>query len=120
MGCTRLWREARRLISRNPTKSPLLKLFCPCLNSHKGCSGLPLWNTSLTAGQSVNVGPLPEQKDDLPLWKPYMLSCRTKEDMLVCLKYCLSKLRISQRGSFHNLEGGRHTQEPLRTRYLEP
>lgn len=26
---------------------------------------------------------------NLPLWNPYMLSCRTKEEMLVCLKYCL-------------------------------
>jgi uncharacterized membrane protein (UPF0127 family) len=26
---------------------------------------------------------------DIPLWKPYMFSCLTKEEMLVCLKYDL-------------------------------
>jgi hypothetical protein len=25
----------------------------------------------------------------IPLWKPYMFNCRTKEEMLVCLKYDL-------------------------------
>lgn len=30
-----------------------------------------------------------------PLWKPYMLSCRTKEDIFVCLKYCLPTGEIS-------------------------
>lgn len=42
-------REARRLISRSPTKSPRLKLPFPCLNSQSGESGEPVWNTSLTA-----------------------------------------------------------------------
>lgn len=42
-------REARRLISRRPTKSPRLKLPFPCLNSHNGVSGDPVWKTSLTA-----------------------------------------------------------------------
>lgn len=32
-------REARRLISRRPTRSPRLKLLSPCLNSHSGVSG---------------------------------------------------------------------------------
>jgi hypothetical protein len=26
-----------------------------------------------------------------PLWKPYMFSCRTKDEMLVCLKYDLQQ-----------------------------
>lgn len=26
---------------------------------------------------------------DGPLWKPYMFNCRTNEEILVCLKYCL-------------------------------
>lgn len=43
--------EARRLISRNPTRSPLLKLPLPCLNSQSGESGEPVWKTSLTAAQ---------------------------------------------------------------------
>ena len=34
--------EALRLISRNPAKSPLLKLPLPCLNSHKAESGCPV------------------------------------------------------------------------------
>lgn len=29
----------------------------------------------------------------LPLWKPYMFSCLTKDDMLVCLKYCLDLIQ---------------------------
>jgi hypothetical protein len=41
--------DARRLISRSPTRSPLLKLPLPCLNSQRGESGDPLWKTSLTA-----------------------------------------------------------------------
>jgi hypothetical protein len=28
---------------------------------------------------------------DMPLWKPYMFSCRTKDEMLVCLKYDLQQ-----------------------------
>jgi hypothetical protein len=48
--CTSACREARRLISRNPTRSPRLKLPLPCLNSHNVASGVPCWNTSLTAG----------------------------------------------------------------------
>jgi len=60
--------DARRLISRRPTRSPRLKFPLPCLNSHSGVSGDPVWNTSLT------------------LWKPYMFNWRTKEEMLVCLK----------------------------------
>jgi hypothetical protein len=27
--------------------------------------------------------------NDIPLWKPYMFNCRTKEEILVCLKYDL-------------------------------
>lgn len=42
-------REALRLISRRPTRSPRLKFPAPCLNSHKGESGDPVWKTSLTA-----------------------------------------------------------------------
>lgn len=41
--------DARRLISLKPTRSPLLKLPFPCLNSHNGESGAPVWKTSLTA-----------------------------------------------------------------------
>ena len=41
--------EARRLISRKPTRSPRLKFPLPCLNSHSGESGDPVWKTSLTA-----------------------------------------------------------------------
>lgn len=83
--------DALRLISRSPTKSPLLKLPLPCLNSHKGESGEPLWKTSLTmpgVSAAYFVHPV-----DLwlcpPLWNPYMFNCRTKDDMLVCLKYDL-------------------------------
>jgi hypothetical protein len=47
--CMRACRDARRLISRRPTRSPRLKLPAPCLNSHKGESGEPVWKTSLTA-----------------------------------------------------------------------
>lgn len=43
------WRDALRLISRKPTRSPRLKLPAPCLNSHRGESGEPVWKTSLTA-----------------------------------------------------------------------
>ncbi len=39
--CTRAWRDALRLISRNPTRSPRLKLPFPCLNSHSVESGVP-------------------------------------------------------------------------------
>ncbi len=39
--CTRAWREARRLISLNPTRSPRLKFPFPCLNSHRVESGVP-------------------------------------------------------------------------------
>ena len=46
-------RDARRLISRRPTRSPRLKLPLPCLNSHNGESGEPVWKTSLTAAQSA-------------------------------------------------------------------
>lgn len=67
--CMRACREARRLISRRPTRSPRLKLPLPCLNSQRGESGEPVWKTSLT------------------LWNPYIFNCRTKDEMLVCLKY---------------------------------
>jgi hypothetical protein len=40
--------EALRLISLRPTKSPRLKFPLPCLNSHSGVSGDPVWKTSLT------------------------------------------------------------------------
>lgn len=43
-----VWREALRLISRKPARSPRLKLPLPCLNSHNGVSGEPVWKTSLT------------------------------------------------------------------------
>ncbi len=45
---TRACLDARRLISRRPTRSPRLKLPLPCLNSHSGDSGEPVWKTSLT------------------------------------------------------------------------
>lgn len=83
--------EARRLISRSPTKSPRLKLPLPCLNSHKGESGDPVWNTSLTA-PSVNAAQrrmMAMAIHSIPLWKPYMFNWRTNEEMLVCLKYDL-------------------------------
>jgi len=41
-------RDARRLISRKPTRSPRLKLPFPCLNSHNVESGEPVWKTSFT------------------------------------------------------------------------
>lgn len=44
----RACRDALRLISRRPTRSPLLKFPLPCLNSHKVESGDPVWKTSLT------------------------------------------------------------------------
>lgn len=46
--CTKACRDARLLISRRPTRSPRLKLPFPCLNSHNGDSGEPVWKTSLT------------------------------------------------------------------------
>lgn len=46
--CMSACRDARRLISRSPTRSPRLKLPAPCLNSHRGESGDPVWKTSLT------------------------------------------------------------------------
>lgn len=49
----RACRDARRLISRRPTRSPRLKLPAPCLNSHKGESGDPVWNTSLTVSGQI-------------------------------------------------------------------
>lgn len=51
----RVCREARRLISRRPAKSPLLKLPWPCLNSHNGESEEPLWKTSLTVCESASI-----------------------------------------------------------------
>lgn len=39
--CTRAWRDALRLISRKPTRSPRLKFPFPCLNSHMAVSGPP-------------------------------------------------------------------------------
>lgn len=77
--------DARRLISLNPTRSPLLKLPLPCLNSQSGESGEPVWNTSLT------------------LWKPYMFNCRTKEEILVCLKYDDKTLENSLEGDMTKL-----------------
>jgi hypothetical protein len=41
--------EARRLISRRPARSPLLKFPFPCLNSQSAESGDPVWKTSLTS-----------------------------------------------------------------------
>jgi hypothetical protein len=78
-------REARRLISRRPTKSPRLKLPLPCLNSHNGVSGDPVWKTSLT------------------LWKPYMFNWRTNDEMLVCLKYEDKTLENSLEGDMTKL-----------------
>lgn len=40
--CMRVCLDARRLISLNPFKSPLLKLLLPCLNSQSGESGDPV------------------------------------------------------------------------------
>ena len=40
--------DARRLISRRPARSPLLKFPLPCLNSQRVDSGDPVWKTSLT------------------------------------------------------------------------
>lgn len=40
--CIRAWRDALRLISRKPIRSPLLKLPLPCLNSHIVESGDPV------------------------------------------------------------------------------
>lgn len=40
--CTRACREARRLISLRPTRSPRLKFPLPCLNSHNADSGEPV------------------------------------------------------------------------------
>lgn len=61
--CMRACREARRLISRRPTRSPRLKLPLPCLNSHRGESGEPVWKTSLTgivsAGKRQSRGVAP-------------------------------------------------------------
>lgn len=28
----------------------------------------------------------------IPLWNPYIFSCRTKDEILVCLKYCLGSI----------------------------
>jgi hypothetical protein len=82
-------REARRLISRKPTRSPRLKLPLPCLNSQSGESGEPVWKTSLTVRRSGQNSHDQDDFESIPLWKPYMFSCRTKEEILVCLKYDL-------------------------------
>ena len=42
--------------------------------------------------------------DSLPLWKPYMFNCRTKEEMLVCLKYCLSTFSSAPANEFAIVE----------------
>jgi hypothetical protein len=39
---------------------------------------------------------------DVPLWKPYMFSCRTKEEMLVCLKYDLWCVRCIRKKRCHS------------------
>lgn len=51
-----VWRDARRLMSRRPFRSPLRKLLLPCLNSHNGESGEPVWKTSLTGEMVRHVG----------------------------------------------------------------
>ena len=42
---------------------------------------------------------------NIPLWKPYMLSWRTKEEILVCLKYCLwqheTRIHFDHKGLFN-------------------
>ena len=48
--------DARRLISRSPTRSPLLKFPLPCLNSQRVDSGAPVWKTSLTLGVLSKIG----------------------------------------------------------------
>jgi hypothetical protein len=37
----------------------------------------------------------------VPLWNPYMLSCRTNEDIFVCLKYCLAKSAFTRKCKAH-------------------
>lgn len=46
--CIRACLDARRFISRRPTRSPRLKLPPPCLNSQSVESGEPVWKTSFT------------------------------------------------------------------------
>lgn len=60
----RACREARRLISLSPCRSPRLKLPLPCLNSHSGESGEPVWKTSLTAAY---VRAVPRTKENMPV-----------------------------------------------------
>lgn len=63
--------DARRLISRRPTRSPLLKLPLPCLNSHRGESGEPVWKTSLTAAQNVSVLLAPPRETETRVCWPH-------------------------------------------------
>jgi hypothetical protein len=86
---TRACLDALRLISRRPTRSPLLKFPLPCLNSQSAVSGFPVWKTSLTAHNIRIRRKLRCIEDGArePLWNPYIFNCRTKDEIFVCLKY---------------------------------
>lgn len=89
--------EARRLIARKASTSPRLKEPAPCLNSH--------WAVLSEFVDDVDSSELEEfapWKVSLTLWKPYMLSWRTKDEGLVCLKYCDRTLENSSPGEMTN------------------
>ena len=86
-------------MSLNPARSPRLKLPFPCLNSHSCASGEPVWKTSLTVGCCQKSALTQELHCFVPLWKPYMFNWRTKDEILVCLKYCLQMSAYDHRAS---------------------
>lgn len=68
-----------------------MKFPSPCLNSQSGVSGVAVEKTSLTVRVFCKLLHWSRATENhvSPLWNPYMFSCRTKDEMLVCLKYVL-------------------------------
>lgn len=65
--CMRACLDARRFMSRKPTRSPRLKLPPPCLNSQSVESGEPVWKTSFTVNYVNKSPPVRNMKGALPL-----------------------------------------------------
>lgn len=55
----------------------------------------------------------------IPLWKPYMFNCLTKEEILVCLKYWLHHSLAENDERESQREGSQRTLEPWRTQRSE-
>lgn len=92
--CMRACLDARRFMSRRPTKSPRLKLPPPCLNSQSVESGEPVWKTSFTVNCVRKKSPVSHTKSST-FMKPIHVELTDERRYVSVLKILTIGLPVS-------------------------